>query len=343
MSLTTGRHEKITLAEKQIMSMLKELPDICKDFYYSTANYSHNTKMTYIRSVRNFLAVYQNENGLTVLTNSNIFQIAPTDINQYFTYIRTENGAISSSSIATKHSSLKTFFEFIKRQGHISENPMDKALSRPKVRQPESITYLESNEIQVLMNNIENGIGSRKAQKYQEKWRNRDRLIFMIFLSTGIRVSALDDINVDNIDIEKRKFKVIEKGYKEREFKLEDKVYQMLLSWISEREILLEKLDQQCNALFISKYQGEYKRITTQTIQNIVRKFTQGIDKRITPHKLRSTYGTMLYRATGDINLTAAALGHENPSVTAKRYAATDEGQMSAANRSIADSMFQSL
>ena len=80
------------------------------------------------------------------------------------------------------------------------------------------------------------------------------------------------------------------------------------------------------NALFLST---QRRRMGVQAVENMVKKYSRQVtpNKKITPHKLRSTYGTSLYRETGDIYLVADVLGHKDVNTTKKHYAAIDENR----------------
>ena len=111
-----------------------------------------------------------------------------------------------------------------------------------------------------------------------------------------------------------------------------DDVHSALEDYITSERQLIIPLESEKNALFYS-LQG--KRISVDAIENLVKKFAQMAvpNTKVTPHKLRSTYGTALYRETGDIRLVADVLGHENINTTIDYYAAIeDEHKRRAAN-----------
>lgn len=113
-----------------------------------------------------------------------------------------------------------------------------------------------------------------------------------------------------------------------------EEVADALLDYLEmERPLLAEKaLPEQENAFFLSL---KYSRLTTRAVEKLVRKYTDAanINKKITPHKLRSTYGTNLYKETGDIYLVADALGHKSVETTRQHYAAIDEERRKLAGK----------
>lgn len=341
----TGRYEHQITVEKQIENNLKDCPDLLGQFYYSMANKTHNTKRTYISQILLALQSYAETIGKAAknLTDEDIERIDADYLNQYFTERKREisNGKpISNAIIATQISALTQFFNFVMAKGGIEENPVLKSAKRPSVKGKRKITFLEFDEITEVLENIDHGVGSSRAVSRQSQWRNRDKTLFLLALTTGLRVSALDEINMEDLDINKRTVQVIEKGGIEVERNIVPQVLDSLKIWIEEREKMLAgyKLD----ALFISKYNGEYCRITTRAIQKIVKKYSASIGKNISPHKLRSTFGTQTYRASGDIQITASLMGHSSVETT-MIYAAVDENQAKKAQLEMSDKILSTL
>ena len=153
-----------------------------------------------------------------------------------------------------------------------------------------------------------------------------------LLLGTGMRVSECVGINIKDLDFQNNAVKVTRKGGNEVFLYFGEEVRETLADYLEERQNALTK-DENEDALFLSS-QG--KRIGVRTVQNMVKKYAQLVTplKKITPHKLRSTYGTNLYRETGDIYLVADVLGHSDVNTTKKHYAALeDERRRSARNK----------
>ena len=181
-----------------------------------------------------------------------------------------------------------------------------------------------------------NGCGSEIAKTKQEKWRSRDYAIIILGLSLGLRVTSICEIDVDDINMEANELKIIEKGNKMRTIMFSDHVKNVLNDWIQDREIKLIESGKTSTALFIS---NKLTRISSRTVAHLVEKYTYNIDKRITPHKLRSTCATNVYGATGDIYLTADILGHRNIANT-RRYAQVSEERKKKAAAAMDDILF---
>lgn len=334
-----GRFEHKIEIESRIEETIKAYPNWFSMYYYSLANNTPASKRTYINKVSLFLK-YAADLQCCSLDNIDIQCITTDIINRYFTMRKKEmvNGRpISNAAIATQISSLKNFFGFLAANRIIVENPMDKALKRPRVKPKETVTYLSKKEKKKIFNNLENGVGSNLAVTRQSKYRSRDKVIFMLGLSLGCRVSAIDEINISDIDFSKKELRVIEKGEKLRRYRLHDKLVEQIKIWIKEREALPGS--DETEALFVSVYRGKCKRLTTEAIAKIVRKYSGGVDQRVTPHELRRTFGTEFYEKSHDIYATATALGHADISTT-KRYAAQNKEKVDKIFESVANDLF---
>ena len=167
-----------------------------------------------------------------------------------------------------------------------------------------------------MLDNIESGEGLTVTQnKYHEKTSVRDLAIVTLLLGTGIRVSECVGIDLNDIDFKTNGIKIHRKGGDETEAALKN--------YLAERE-KIEAADGHKNAFFLSI---QKKRISVRAVELLVKKYASLVTtmKKITPHKLRSTYGTSLYRETGDIYLVADVLGHKDVNTTKKHYAAIEE------------------
>ena len=173
-----------------------------------------------------------------------------------------------------------------------------------------------------MLYTVETGAGLNKRQlEYHNVTKLRDTAIITLFLGTGIRISELVGLNIDDIDLNTNSFVVTRKGGNRAVLYFNDQVAIALKAYIESR-----KLDDKDNdpALFISL---QNRRISTRTIQDLVKKYAKIVSplKKITPHKLRSTFGTNLYKQTGDIYVVADCLGHRDVNTTKKHYAAITE------------------
>jgi site-specific recombinase XerD len=193
---------------------------------------------------------------------------------------------------------------------------------------------LDVDEVVRLLDHVEACGEELTGQKkvYHEKTKYRDLAILTLLLGTGIRVSECVGLDIQHVDFNNNGIKVTRKGGNEMVVYFGDEVYEALQIYLETERAATTPLPGHENALFLSI---QKKRMGVQAIENMVKKYARQVTpgKKITPHKLRSTYGTNLYRETGDIYLVADVLGHKDVNTTRKHYAAIDEERRrSAAN-----------
>ena len=164
---------------------------------------------------------------------------------------------------------------------------------------------------------------TEKQKLYHERTKVRDLAMMSLLLGTGIRVSECVGLNINDIDLDTCGARVYRKGGKESVIYFSDEVRDVLENYLDERE-MIDAVPGNEDALFLSM---QRKRINVRSVENLVKKYAKLVTplKKITPHKLRSTYGTSLYRETGDIYLVASVLGHNDVNTTRKHYAAQEE------------------
>lgn len=217
------------------------------------------------------------------------------------------------------HAALKkySYYLFVSKKNadnHMQYIQRPSAKERQETIEKRENGYLTKAEVQRVLLAIQNGVGNSTARKKQKMWKDRDYLIFLIFLSTGIRLSALIQLDVDSIDFENKQLITTDKGSKINQFPLSDEVLEYTKVWLRKRENILEGQKEQ--ALFISHNKT---RMSSVAVSDVVEKYSSVIPgKHITPHKLRATFGTQVYNATHDIYLTQKAMNHSTPAVTEK-------------------------
>lgn len=227
---------------------------------------------------------------------------------------------------ARKLSAVRSLFKYFYNKDKLSQNVTAK-VATPKLHE-KAIVRLDDNEVEKMLDTVESEqkFVSKFQNSYNMNTRDRDIAIVTLFLGTGIRVSELVGINLDDLDIKNNAFKVTRKGGNVSVLYFSEEVKDALeyyLEWREQRLLKANRLDKE-NALFISL---QNKRITIRAVENLVKKYTGVVNplKSVSPHKLRSTYGTALYRQTKDIYMVAEVLGHRDVNTTKKHYAAIDE------------------
>lgn len=321
-------------SKKYADKIIKTLPPYCHAFFthIRADQYSEKTVLNYASGLDAFFR-FVIKNNPTIhakqdITPEFLNKLTIEDIDEYkmwLSYKRDEDGKIigksSGNSICSRLSALRSFFRFCFARNIIRQNIMPE-ISNPKFTQ-KGIVYLESDEISdMLTETIHKEHFTDRQRKYCQSMTLRDYAIILTLISTGIRVSELVGIDTTSIDYKNQSFYIHRKGNKEQYIYFSDDVLCALKEYVAFERKPYDPSDQ---ALFLS---NRGTRITVRSVERIVHKYTQSPEvtiKHITPHKLRSTFGTNLYRETGDIYLTADILGHTSVSTTAKHYSAQSE------------------
>lgn len=327
----------------KLRQLLKELPYICNDYFMGIENRtSILTRLGYAQDLKiffNFLvtqcAEFVNIKDIRQFGYEQLEKVETFHIEMFLTYLTAfEHDGIEYTNTektkARKLATVKSFFKYNYNKDRISADPASKVLSLKL--HDKAIIRLEVDEVSKLLDNVEIGEGlSPKQLALQKKTRKRDIAILTLFLGTGIRISELVGIDLDDIDFNINGFKITRKGGNQTILYFSQEVADTLQDYICERNSN-EKLAKE-PALFVSL---QDKRITVRAVQNLVKKYASITTplKHITPHKLRSTYGTNLYKETNDIYVVAEVLGHKDINTTKKHYAAiSDEIKRNAATK----------
>ena len=328
---------------KKLREMMKELPPFCTEFFRGIEpRTSTRTRIAYAYDLSVFFDFLKKENPVFAKMERMDFkleqldQIKVTDLEEYMEYLKyrfnEQNHEIMNQErgIMRKISSLKSFYNYFFRTEKLTTNPA--ALVRlPKLHDKE-IIRLDVDEVALLLDAVEQGEGLTEKQKaFHKRTRLRDLALLTLLLGTGIRVSECVGLDINDVDFKNGGIHIHRKGGKEVTVYFGSEVENALQDYLDERfGIIPEEGSEQ--ALFLSM---QRKRMNVRSVENLVKKYARIVTplKKITPHKLRSTYGTNLYRETGDIYLVADVLGHSDVNTTKKHYAALeDERRRSARN-----------
>ena len=308
----SGRYEKDMKFENKTKNRLQGEPEILMEYYYSLvgAGKSYTTAYNYICYVINFLRFAFNEE----YKDDNAFykKVKPVNINKYISSLRTvnRNGEVknTSDSIRTvQWSALNSFFQFLVPE-YLDTNPVA-STQRPKMKDKPNVTYLTNKEITKLLRYVENNAN--------EKLKNRDLCLLKLGFTTGLRVSAIVQIDIKDINFQNNQIKVVEKGDRVEYVMFGEQFKNQLMLWLEDRKKYYN--NDKTDALFISS--TECTRLSTETVQRMVSKYAKHVtDKHVTPHVMRHSCATNLYEKTGDIYLCASQLHHRNVATT-QRYA----------------------
>lgn len=317
-----GRIEHSIQTENNIKRILDNLPRCVGDYYYNiSVSKEPKTCLTYIKAIREFFKSLNSSNQ----KNIDVSNIKEIDITRFMHEIERKtdkNGNVEATSFSyrkTVHSALNSFFEYTYKTGVIDRNPVE-LIERPKNQDKVKRIKLGESDLQNLLGAVETGtLNNTHAAHSQRKWRSRDRAILMTFIGTGMRETALTEINLDDINWETGVLTIVDKRYTTHEYILPEQLKKELQRWLKDRENILE--GKSCDALFISTLRS---RISPRAVTDIVGKYSEyALGRRISPHKLRAAFCTILYDKTGDIELVRDAVGHRNIATT-QRYIVKD-------------------
>lgn len=326
---------------KKLRLMIQELPPFCTDFFRGIEQQtSSRTRIAYAYDLKIFFDFLQKENPVIAkldrkdITLSHLDQIQVTDLEEYMEYLkyrfndRNQEVVNKERGIMRKISSLKSFYNYYYRRELIKNNPAA-LVSLPKLHEKE-IIRLDVDEVAMLLDEVEKGESLTEKQKqFHDRTKVRDLALLTLLLGTGIRVSECVGLDIDDVDFKNGGILVHRKGGKEVTVYFGLEVEDALLDYLEERKTMIP-VEGHENALFLSL---QMKRMSVRSVENLVKKYAKIVTplKKITPHKLRSTYGTSLYRETGDIYLVADVLGHSDVNTTKKHYAALDDARRRSA------------
>lgn len=321
---------------KRLNEIIDSLPYYVRDFFIGVElRTSALTRLNYgydLRVFFDFLSkkVFRNKK-IDEIELEDLSKLQASDFEYFLSYlshyvINDKEEHCGESGKARKLSTLRAFYKHFFNKNMLPANTPSK-VSMPKIHEKE-IIRLDSNdktdEIGDMLYVVESGSGlSKRQMAFHNSTKYRDSAIVTLFLGTGIRISELVGLNVDDIDMNTYSFVVTRKGGNRSVLYFNEEVASALNIYYEERLENKQVLEDE-KALFLSL---QNKRISTRTVQELVKKYARIVSplKKITPHKLRSTFGTNLYRQTGDIYLVANTLGHRDVNTTKKHYAAISE------------------
>ena len=323
---------------RKLREIITTLPPFCKQFFKGVDNiYGSRTKIAYAYDLRIFFEfLHQNhpyaqkmdvlEYPLEILD-----KVKREDIEDYMEYLSLYSKETDDfeSDITNeergksrKLASLRSFYNYFFRNEMIQTNPAS-LVPMPKLHKKE-IIRLEPNEVAQLLDQVEAGTKlTEKQSAYHAKTKIRDLALLTLLLGTGIRVSECVGLNIYDVDFDNMGIRIRRKGGYEDIVYFGEEVEKALSDYLDQREHILPVSGHE-DALFLSM---QNKRLTVRSVENLVKKYSSLVTslKKITPHKLRSTYGTNLYQETGDIYLVADVLGHKDVNTTRKHYAAMQD------------------
>ena len=304
-----GRLEHGIRAKKNIECLLNSMPKYVSEFYYNIQiSKEPTTCLEYLRKIKLFLE----------FMDYDITGISDADIGRYFDKITTktnQDGTIQETSFAYKKATwtvLNQFLSYLTKKKIIPENPMEET-ERPAQKDNVKRYFLSMDDLNLILSSVKNGAGSKKAIAKQKEWIERDLLILFLFMNTGMRKTALSEINLEDISFGERILTVTDKRNKTQVYNITDEMEEVIRIWLRKRDNLLN--GEQQDALFISSLR---KRMSERAIYDLVKKYSEeALGYAISPHKLRAAFVSLYYEASGgDIKATCEAVGHADISTT---------------------------
>lgn len=305
-----GRIESKIKSENHTKQMLKGMPQCVTDYYYSiSVSLEPKTCDVYIYGIKSLIEF---------VGKSDVTTITDTDIARYLHSIETKtlkSGDIVETSFAYRkmtHSCLNGFFTYLDNVNAIESNPM-KCIKRPRNADPVKRIKLTANDLAKIMECVNEDMND-PCNGYRRAWISRDKAILTLLISTGMRETALTEINVEDIDFENGSLTIIDKRHKQHVYNVTPKMEDVIKEWLRYRPALLN--GSTTDALFISDRRS---RISPKTVARMVAEYSnRAIGIKLSPHKFRAAFCTILYEQTGDIEFVREAVGHGSVSVTQK-------------------------
>ncbi len=329
------QREQDTLEKLRLVK--QDLPLICNEFFVGIDSLtSPLTRLEYALDLRIFFDFLTHDidyfvgKDIRSLTYDDLEQVEALHIEMFLDYLSYYkfNGKEYKNTIKTKArklSTIKSFFKYCYNKDRIYRDPASKVRS-PKIHE-KPIVRFSKDEMTSFLDIVESGDGlSDRSKSFHDKdLKERDIAIMTLFLGTGIRISELVGLNINDVDFEHNAFKITRKGGNQAILYFNDEVKTALQNYLTKRfENNQDDLDDPAAPLFLSL---KNKRISVRNVQVLVKKYAELTTplKKITPHKLRTTFGTNLYSETNDIYVVAEVLGHKDVNTTKRHYAAISE------------------
>lgn len=320
--------------KKKVYQLKSKLPKYTHTFVNQCElDYQPNTVIAYTEDLITFFLYIIEKNPLCKnyqiqdIPIEMLDQLTFEDINDYQAFLSYNDGDNLHSSgqngIARRMATLRNFYAFMVRNDYLKNDPTIRA-AKGKRKKKDAIIRMDSDEVHELLHVVENtDLSSKRAKSASAKTNLRDVAIITLLLNTGIRVSECVGLDLDDVNFFENTITIVRKGGSTSVLYFGEDVRNTLRDYILHERNSLVQNDEE-RALFISQM---HNRMTVRSVQYMVKKYSQEAvqGKTITPHKLRSTYGTALYKTTGDIYLVADVLGHKDVNTTVKHYAAMDD------------------
>lgn len=314
----SGRNENKQRSVERMQSILADKPEYIAGYYnllLGTREYL--TAQDYTLTVIRYLDTI----------NYNLEEFTVDSVVLFLLQLKGRNGECSDSFKATTKCALNAFGKYLSMRKIVPENPLNDFPSMEIKDVPKKVSMTPS-ELKKILSSIENNeMGSSVAKGRRKEWIERNYAIFRVLITTGMRVTALVEADLSDYNQNTGVLKVIDKRRTTLEYTLESETVKAVNKWIEKRKEFMEGYT--CDALFIS---NRRKRMTSKAVRDLVRNYTSGLEKHITPHKFRSSYITNIYNETGDIYLAQRSAKQKRVSTTERYIDTKVDASAEAAN-----------
>ena len=337
----SNKPDNIVMREHEIVSKCEELqrqlPSFMRGFFaYLRGNVLPMTRLAYLNDIKFFCQYLIDQTDLTEaeiikdIKASEFNKIKAVDINIFIDYCRSytvekENEIVvyenTNKTLARKKSSISVLFKQLYRDDYLEKNITDgfDPIRVPKAGERE-IKALQDDEVMIMLDAVTTGANlTPKEHQYWEKTRKRDKAILILFLTYGLRLFELQQLNVSSFNFNRGEFKIYRKRDKEAIMPMNESVTEVLQDYLDNERVDDEKIKEgHEDALFLS-LQG--RRMTERQIRELVKKYTSiGLATSrkggYSPHKLRATAATSLIGRGNSIFDVQALLDHEQVTTT---------------------------
>lgn len=314
--------------KKKLNEQLENMPGFYREYILSIETSSTvKTLIAKNYDLNNFFKYLENYFKVKEINVDVLGKVSEKNIDEFLHYLscRTVNGkTITCDNLGKSRylSSIRSLYTFLFDRGYIKSNPASN-VKNPKYRRREKDMLTDDEKFFLL--DITKNYVPNKTNAYTQVVNDRNYCMVFVLLTTGLRVSELVNLDIEDYNSSQNTLKIIRKGNKEQIIYLSDDCVEIIDDYIEHSRSVLDK-DKNASALFLNKFG---KRITARAVEEMIKERASAVtSKRITPHRLRSSYGVELYNSTGDIYLVADALGHENVATTTKHYVKANKDRL---------------
>ncbi len=217
----------------------------------------------------------------------------------------------SARAINRKLATLKSYFHFLKKEGYIQRSPVEDVKGAKLEKHLPKV--LDEDDVVKLLETTEKISQTESEPDLDDNFKKfiyyRDHAIMELFYASGMRISELVGLSIEDIDFKNNMLKVTGKGNKQRIVLINDAAAEAILTYLSVRP------DEKTQALFLNR---DKSRISVRAVQIMFRKnmIKSGISKNASPHTMRHSFATHLLKGGSDLVTIKELLGHENLSTT---------------------------